>query len=113
MEKDYFQAKETFIGAENGEVIKGNMDISKDSIIFLPFVKVDDLKEKTKTSFDLPFLQSIFLDPPNKQTKGRSYINIVITVLIMTAIMISLVMLEMEKKDENPGSHSMVHKSQR
>ena len=90
MEKDYFQAKETFIGAENGEVIRGNMDISKDSIIFFPFVKVDDLKEKTKTSFDLPFLKSIFLDPPIKETKRRSYINIVITVLIMTAIMISL-----------------------
>ena len=84
MERDFIEVEEEFINSEDGSKIEGNVNMTRNSIIFLPFKALIDLEKRDEENEEyVAFINSIFNEAREEREEnqqGSKLFNITIVV---------------------------------
>ena len=107
IEKDFIGVEEEYINSEDGSKIEGNINMTRNAIIFLPFKTLSDLdgKEK-KTEEYLSFMKTILADEYEEQKQGSKFTYIIIGMAVMLVLAATCVTLRKIKGRANSMSYS-------
>ena len=116
MARDFMEIKEEYINSEDGSEIQGNINMTRKSIIFLPFTALSDLDNKEKETKDyVSFIKSILDDRHQQEEKhqqGNKLINIAIGMTCTLALVILCLTGRKLKQQTQPVAHLTIWHTQ-
>ena len=87
--KDFMDMEEEFINSEDGSTLEGNINMTRNSIIFLPFKSLDDLKANKEIASKeyLAIINSLFNKDNEEQKQGNEATKVAISVTCTLVLM--------------------------
>ena len=87
--KDFMDMEEEFINSEDGSTLEGNINMTRNSIIFLPFKSLDDLKANKEVASKeyLAMINSLFNKDNEEQKQGNDATKVAISVTCTLVLM--------------------------
>ena len=97
MDNDFTGVTEEYINSEDGSKIEGNINMTRDSIIFLPFKALNDLEGKRDEYISL--FESVLYMDNEKHQQGSDLINLAIGgACILALVVLYLMWYKMRRK---------------
>ena len=105
LQKDFTGVHEDYISSEDGSKIEGNINVTKKSIIFLPFTELADLRSKTEEEY-MSFFESFLSDAKEEQPEENNFNNFAIGMACTLALVAIYLMWHKIRKRRQLVAHS-------
>ena len=110
MDDDFTGVNEEYINSEDGSKIEGNINMTRESIIFLPFTALSDLERKEEDYMSL--FESVLNDGNENQQQGSQLINLAIGGACALALAVICLMWYKMRERRQPVAHIAIWHAQ-